>query len=70
MALPAFAAVRRAAAPYYCGASRAAIDRYLATGRAHSSKPAPHAAAAGERDRQTDGHRTVSRAVRVLAPCL
>jgi len=52
VALPAFAAARRAAAACYCGAGRAAIDRYL--------KPAPHAAAACERDRQTDGHRTVS----------
>jgi len=48
VALLAFAAERRAAAPMLSSASRAAIGRYLpAAGRAHSSKPA--AAACGGR---------------------
>ena len=56
VALPAFAAARRAAARLLLGAGRAAIDRSHGR-RAHSSKPA--AGACGGRmaqtDRQTDG---------------
>jgi len=44
VALPAFAAVRRAA-PCCCGAGRAAIDRYLLPA-GHSAANPPHAAAA------------------------
>ena len=48
MALPAFAAERRAAAP-------AAVDRYVLRAERSAAKPPPHAAAAVERwDRQTD----------------
>ena len=55
VALPASAAVRRrAAAPRCCGTGRAAIDRYLLAAGPTAANP-PHAAAAGERDRQTDG---------------
>ena len=58
-ALPAFAAERRAATACCCGVGRAAIDRYLF----HAGPTAansPHVAAAGEWDRQTDRHRTVT----------
>ena len=54
VALPAFAAERRAAAPCCCGAGRAAIDRYLLPAGPTAAN-LPHAAAAGEWDRQTDG---------------
>jgi len=55
VALPAFAA----AAPCCCGAGRAAIDRYHLPAGPKAANPL-HAAAADERDRRTDGHRTVS----------
>jgi len=41
--------------PCCCGAGRAAIDRYLLPAVPTAANP-PHAAAAGEWDRQTDGH--------------
>jgi len=47
VALPAFTAARRAAAPRCCGAGRAAIDRYLLPAGPTAANP-PHAAAAGE----------------------
>ena len=53
MALPAFAAARRAAAPCCCGAGRAAIDQYLLPAGLTAANP-PHAAAAGKWDRQRD----------------
>jgi len=49
VALPAFAAARRAAAPCCCGAGRAAIDRFFLPAGPTAANP-PHAAAAGERD--------------------
>jgi len=52
VALPAFAAARRAAAPCCCGAGRAAIDRYLLPAGPTAAN-LPHAAAAGEWDRRT-----------------
>jgi len=58
VALPACAAARRAAALCCCGAGRAAISRYLLPAWPTAANP-PHAAAAGEWDRRTDGHRTV-----------
>ena len=48
VALPAFAAARRAA-----------IHRYLLPAGPTAANP-PRVAAAGERDRQTDGHRSVT----------
>jgi len=47
VALPAFAAASRAAAPCWCGAGRAAIDRYLLLAGPTAANP-PHAAAAGK----------------------
>ena len=52
MTLPAFAAKRRAAAP-------AAVDRCVLSAGRSAANP-PHAAAAGEWDRQMDGHRKVT----------
>jgi len=52
MSLPTFAAVRRAAAPGFCGAGRAAINRYLLP-TSPTAANLLHSAAAG----QTDGHR-------------
>ena len=46
-------------APCCCGAGRAAIDRYILPAGPTAANP-PHDAATGERDRQTDGQRTVS----------
>ena len=54
VALPAFSAARRAAAPCCCGAGHAAIDRYFLPTRLTTANP-PHAVAAGEWERQTDG---------------
>jgi len=64
MALPAFAAERRAAAPLTLGAGRAAIDRVFGR-RAHSSKPNARRRSGRiivglQTDRQTDGHRTIT----------
>ena len=53
VALPAFAAARHAAAPCGRGAGCAAINRYIPTRRAHSSKPA--ARCCSWRMGQTDG---------------
>jgi len=47
VALPAFAAARRAAAPCCCGAGRATIDRYLLSAGRTAANP-PRAAPAGE----------------------
>ena len=54
MALPAFAAARRAAVSCWCGADCAAIDRYFIPAAPTAENP-PHAAVAGEWDRRTDG---------------
>jgi len=59
VALPAIAAERRSTVPCCCGARRAAIDRYLLPAEPTAANPL-HAAAAGEWDRQTDGHGTVT----------
>jgi len=59
VALPAFADARGAAAPDCGAADRAAIDRYLLPAGPTAANP-PHAAAAGEWDRQRDGLRTVT----------
>ena len=53
VALPTFAAVRRAAAPCCCGACRAAIDRYLLPTGPTAANP-PYAAAAVKLNRETD----------------
>ena len=54
VALPAFAAARRAAAPCCCGTGRAAVDRYRPPAGPTAANP-PHASAAEESDRRTDG---------------
>jgi len=55
VALPAFSAARRAVATCCCGAGRATIDRYLLPAGLTAANP-PHAAAAGEWNRQIDRH--------------
>jgi len=65
VALPAFAATRRAAAPCCCGAGRSAIDRYLLPAGPRAANPSH---AAGERDRRTDGQMDAHRIVPFRRP--
>ena len=73
VALPAFAAARRAAARMLLSAARAAIDRYLLPAGPTAANP-PQRPNAGT-DRQTDGRPTVTqislrmRAVQTMASC-
>jgi len=55
VALPAFAAGRRAATPLPLSAGRAAIDRYLLSAGLTAANPQQRRAAGEYRDRQTDG---------------